>query len=87
MIQAILGLKCSPVLVRGTKKLFLKWIGRALRQQRIAFPESNGPVSWSLASSFFRIKETAQEDDNPQQVSSEHAPLPATQEGELCASY
>jgi hypothetical protein len=55
MIQPIAGMGCSPVLVRGSKKVFLKWIGRALRQQRIAFPESNGPVCWSLASSFFRI--------------------------------
>ena len=55
MIQPIAGMGCSPVLVRGSKKVFLKWIGRALRQKRIAFPESNGPVCWSLASSFFRI--------------------------------
>jgi len=34
------------VLVRGTKKLFLKWIGRALKQKRIRFPESNEPVRW-----------------------------------------
>jgi len=55
MIQAIVGLGCSPVLVRGSKKVFLKWIGRGLRQKRITFPESNGPVCWSLASSFFRV--------------------------------
>ena len=27
------GLGCSPVLVTGTKKIFLNWIGRALRQK------------------------------------------------------
>ena len=53
MIQPIVGVGCSPVLVRGSKKVFLKWIGRALRQKRIAFPESNGPVCWSLAYGFF----------------------------------
>ena len=55
MIQPIMGLGCSPVLVRGSKKVFLKWTGRALRQKRIDFPESNGPVCWSLAGSFFRV--------------------------------
>jgi len=62
MIQAIVGLGCSPVLVRGSKKVFLKWIGRALRQKRISFPESNGPVCWSLASSFFRVDESDHEE-------------------------
>ena len=54
-IKPLIGLGCSPVLVSGTKKLFLKWIGRALRQQRIAFPESNGPVLWNLASNLFLV--------------------------------
>jgi len=54
MIQPIPGLGCSPVLVRGSKKLFLKWIGRALSQKRIAFPESNGRVRWNLASNIPR---------------------------------
>ena len=49
-IKPLIGLGCSPVLISGTKKLFLKWIRRALRQKRIAFPESNGPVRWNLAS-------------------------------------
>ena len=57
MIQAIVGLGCSPVLVRGSTKVFLKWMGRGLRQKRITFPESNGPVCWSLASSFFQVAE------------------------------
>ena len=54
-IQPLVGLGCSPVLVSGTKKIFLKWIGKALRQRRIQFPESNGPVRWSLARNFFRL--------------------------------
>ena len=55
VINPLVGLGCSPVLVRGTKKLFLKWIGRALRQKRIEVPACNGPVRWSLAHSFFRV--------------------------------
>jgi hypothetical protein len=55
MVHPIIGLGCSPVLVRGSKKLFLKRIGRAIRQKRIAFPKGNGPVSWDLAIRFFPI--------------------------------
>ncbi|HEV2382183.1 MAG TPA: hypothetical protein VG206_20630 [Terriglobia bacterium] len=60
-LHALVGLGCSPVLVTGTKKLFLKWIGRALRQKRIRFPESNGPVRWSVAHEFFSSGPTATE--------------------------
>jgi hypothetical protein len=54
-IKPLIGLGCSPVLVSGTKKLFLKWIRRALRQKRIEVPDRNGPVRWNLAHSFFRV--------------------------------
>jgi len=58
-IKPLIGLGCSPVLVSGTKKLFLKWIRSALRQKRIEVPGCNGPVPWSLAHSFFRAGEDA----------------------------
>ena len=44
-----------PVLVSGTKKLFLKWIGRALRKNRTQVPDSNGAVCWNLANTFFPV--------------------------------
>jgi hypothetical protein len=69
MIQAIVGLGCSPLLVRGSKKVFLKWIGRGLRQKKITFPESSGPVRWSLASSFFRVNESDHEEGNSSKAS------------------
>jgi hypothetical protein len=69
MIQPIVGVGCSPVLVRGTKKLLLKWIGRALRQKRITFPESNGPVRWTSANSFFPINERDHEDASSRDAS------------------
>jgi hypothetical protein len=56
-IKPLIGLGCSPVAVSGTKKLFLKWIRSALRQKRIEVPECNGPVSWRLGHSFFRINQ------------------------------
>jgi hypothetical protein len=87
MIQAIAGLGCAPALVRGSKKLFLKWIGRALRQKRIAFPESNGPVCWSLANAFFQIGEIGLQDGSPKEPDRKDPAMPPAEEGELCASY
>jgi hypothetical protein len=47
-IVPLLGLGCSPVLVRGNKQTFLKWIGRALRERFIRIPGQNGPISWKM---------------------------------------
>jgi hypothetical protein len=71
-IKPIIGLGCSPVLVSGTKKLFLKWIRSALRQKRIEVPECCGPVGWSLAHSFFRASLDEQEDEIRQEISEEN---------------
>jgi len=79
-IKPLLGLGCSPVLVSGTKKLFLKWIGRALRQKRIQFPEGNGPVRWSLSCSFFQVSDTDLNDVNPQETAEESPAILAEQE-------
>ena len=84
MIQPIVGLGCPPVLVRGSKKVFLKWIGRALRQKRIAFPASNGPVRWNLSHSFFRINQNDLEEESPQEISEEASAIP--EETPLCES-
>jgi hypothetical protein len=68
-IKPLIGLGCSPVLVSGTKKLFLEWIRSALRQKRIEVPECNGPVRWSLAQSFFRINQDDPEAESRQEIS------------------
>jgi len=47
-IESLQGLRCSPVLVRGSKPSFLKWIGRALREGSIRIPKENGTISWQL---------------------------------------
>jgi hypothetical protein len=70
-IKSLIGLGCSPVLVIGTKKLFLKWIRTALRQKRIAVPECNGPVRWSMPHSFFHISRNEVEDNSRQETSEE----------------
>jgi hypothetical protein len=51
-ITPLLGLGCSPVLVRGNKQTFLKWIGRALSKRLIRIPKENGSISWKLPSTF-----------------------------------
>jgi len=51
-ITPLLGLGCSPVLVRGNKQTFLKWIGRGLSKRLIRIPEENGSISWNLPSTF-----------------------------------
>jgi len=51
-IFPLVGLGCSPVVVKGNKQTFLKWIGRALKQRLIRIPPENGSVSWKLPSTF-----------------------------------
>ena len=59
-VQALLGLGCSPLLVKGTKRTFLSWIGRALKEGSIRFPAQNGPISWNLpATSFLEVMKPA----------------------------
>jgi hypothetical protein len=51
-IRPLLGLGCSPVLVKGNKETFLAWIGRALKQRSIVMPKENGPVHWNFPKNF-----------------------------------
>lgn len=51
-IAPLLGLGCSPVLVKGNKQTFLKWISRALRERVIRIPEAmSGSIFWKLQES------------------------------------
>ena len=84
-IKPLIGLGCSPVLVSGTKKLFLKWIRSALRQKRIEVPDRNGPVRWSLAHSFFRAGQGDQKDASRQEMREETPANPA-EGAPLCES-
>jgi hypothetical protein len=53
-IQPLLGLGCSPVLVKGNKQTFLGWIGKALKEGLIRIPEENGAISWKLPKNFLK---------------------------------
>jgi hypothetical protein len=50
-ISSLLGLGCSPVLVKGNKQTFLKWISRAMRERLIRVPEESGSICWRLPNS------------------------------------
>jgi hypothetical protein len=47
-IEPLVGLGCTPILVKGNKERFLGWIGKALKQQAVSMPESDAAVPWKL---------------------------------------
>jgi hypothetical protein len=51
-VRRLIGLGCNPVLVSGTKKRFLGWIGHALKQGRISIPDSNVISPWEVPTEF-----------------------------------
>ncbi len=54
-IRPLVGVGCSPMLVLGTKKTLLKWIGNALKREQTWFPDSNGPVTWTITKNFLLV--------------------------------
>lgn len=52
-VESLLGLGCSPVLVKGNKARFLGWIGKALKQHVIRIPDGVGAVRWDLPRNVF----------------------------------
>ena len=85
VIRPLIGLGCTPVLVSGTKKLFLKCIRSALRQKRIEVPNANGPVRWSLDNSFFHLSQNEGEDESRQEISEDNSTI-SREEAPLCES-
>lgn len=45
-IDPLFGFNCSPVRVRGTREEFLEWIGSAVCEGFLQFPEKNVPMIW-----------------------------------------
>ncbi|MBZ5505119.1 MAG: hypothetical protein LAO78_06510 [Acidobacteriia bacterium] len=45
-IIPLLGLGCSPVLVKGDKQQFLSWLARGVKSSVLNFPEQTGPTHW-----------------------------------------
>jgi hypothetical protein len=59
-MEHLIGIGCRPVLVRGTKKRFLGWIGHGLKRGLIRIPESREANDWHLAANF-EVLRTASE--------------------------
>lgn len=55
---SLLGFGCSPILVKGNKQTFLKWIGRALKERLIQIPEKSGSISWKSQRNFFEVRDS-----------------------------
>src|SRR5579871_1215730 len=51
-IEPLIGIGCRPVLVRGTKKRFLGWIGHGLKRGLTRIPENREMNSWTLPTNF-----------------------------------
>lgn len=59
-ITPLLGLGCSPVLVKGNKQTFLKWIGKALRDRLIRIPGTSGSIAWKSPHTFLELPTSSQ---------------------------
>lgn len=55
-IEPLIGIGCRPVLVKGTKKRFLGWIGHGLKCERIHIPENRQADRWPLSTRFERLQ-------------------------------
>jgi hypothetical protein len=49
-VQPLIGIGCNPVLVKGSKGLFMNCISRGLRDGKLQFPAINGPIHWDRLS-------------------------------------
>lgn len=63
-IRPLMGLGCSPVVVKGNKQTFLGWIGKALKQRLICIPKENGAIHWKLPKNFLELR-TLSESEAP----------------------
>lgn len=51
-VRPLIGIGCHPVIVNGTKKRFLGWIGYGLKRRRIEIPQSLERAEWKVSTSF-----------------------------------
>jgi hypothetical protein len=61
-IEALIGIGCTPIVVKGTKKRFLGWIGHALKRGAIRIPEHGQSALWQVPAEFSaNVEETEKE--------------------------
>jgi hypothetical protein len=63
-IAPLAGLGCSPVVVKGTGKAFLQWIGKAVKQRAIQLPETKRPIGWPSFDGILGLSSTGQTADS-----------------------
>ena len=51
-VRRLIGLGCDPVLVSGTKKRFLAWLGHAIKRGQISIPAGAEVAQWSVPAHF-----------------------------------
>lgn len=49
-VVPLLGIGCDPVLVKGEKKRFLRWLGLGVQRGLLGFPATAGRIEWPRAS-------------------------------------
>ena len=49
-IIPMLGIGCKPVIVKGDKKSFLRWLGMGVQRGFLGFPATAGRIEWPRAS-------------------------------------
>lgn len=45
-ITPLIGIGCSPILVKGTREEFLSWLGDGVSSGALALPEENRAIQW-----------------------------------------
>lgn len=63
-IERLVGIGCSPVMVKGTKKRFLGWIGHALKRGSIRIPEGHQQTDWRVHSNIESLIKSSDEEDS-----------------------
>ena len=51
-IERLIGIGCTPIVAKGTKKRFLGWIGHALKRGAIRIPEHGQTALWQVPAGF-----------------------------------
>ncbi|TAM83455.1 MAG: hypothetical protein EPN47_04930 [Acidobacteria bacterium] len=63
-IAPLTGLGCSPVVVKGTGKAFLDWIGKSVKRRVIQLPDTKQPIRWPSFDGIWGRKNTGQTADS-----------------------
>ena len=45
-LTPVVGIGCDPMLIRGSKQQFLRWLSRGIERGAIRFPAETGPIRW-----------------------------------------